>query len=96
MTPTEKERRRRDLSIITNHAAWPNYPLLPLVNYHHKHFSCGVMFDCLGMLGKPGFSSTVFLANIFDLPDDPSKLFKLKRLVFDTPEELLDAGWTVD
>jgi hypothetical protein len=39
---------------------------------------------------------TVFLENVFLVPSTAEELLKLPKEVFDTYEELLQAGWLVD
>ena len=46
--------------------------------------------------GLGGFRCTVFLANLFALPPDLADFLALPREAFDTPEQVLSAGWRVD
>jgi hypothetical protein len=56
----------------------------------------GVMYDAVHASGTYGYSTTVFLGNIFLLPRTEVALFDLPRQVYDTPEELAADGWVVD
>lgn len=56
----------------------------------------GVVYDCRGSGGPTGYSSTVFLTNIFTMPKSLDTFMQLPREVFDTPEEMAAAGWVVD
>ena len=56
----------------------------------------GVLFDARHVCGLPGFSATVFLTNLFDLPQDLHQFLALPREAFDSAEELAESGWRVD
>lgn len=56
----------------------------------------GVVFDSLNAGGPPGLSSAVLLSNLYLLPRRLEQLLELPREVFDTPEEMVAAGWSVD
>ena len=53
------------------------------------------MFDARAA-GLTGYSSTVFLTNVFALPDDLTTFLNLPREAFDSGDELAAAGWRVD
>ena len=55
-----------------------------------------MLFDFRGTSGRTGYSATVFATNLFLAPADEWELLLLPREVYDTPEELADAGWDVD
>lgn len=94
---SEPDRRRRSLLFFASPALWPGWPFLPVVRRAAgRHDELGVMFDLLHVCGLPGYSATVFLTNLFELPEDLEGLLALPREVFDTPEEVLAAGWSVD
>ena len=57
---------------------------------------CGLLYDILHLSGRTGFSSTVFLTNIFLMPKNEIDLLALPKETFDTPEEMAAAGWCVD
>jgi hypothetical protein len=100
MTATEVPTRRpRDLLFFTTPALWPRWPFLPLVRRRASQPDdpeLGVLYDAAGSSGTYGYSSTVFLANVFCLPAAEARLLALPRYVYDTPEEMAEAGWTVD
>jgi hypothetical protein len=89
--------RERSLLFLTRPDLWPHWPFLPLVRRRPgaPEFY-GVAFDALRAAGLPGYSATVFLSNLFELPPTLSGLLALPRECFDAPEEILDAGWSVD
>ena len=54
------------------------------------------MFDARHARGLTGYSATVFDCNLFMLPRTWSEFLALPREVYDSAEELADAGWRVD
>lgn len=86
----------RDLQYATNPHLWPCWPFLPVVRRSHCLEELGLMYDARGTSGVTGFSATVFLCNLFQLPATESEFLRMPREVFDTAEELLAAGWRVD
>ena len=56
----------------------------------------GVLLDALGAYELTGYSATVFFGNLFVLPRTLDEFLALPRETFDQPEEIFDAGWTVD
>jgi hypothetical protein len=54
------------------------------------------MFDFAGTTGRTGFGSAVFLANLFEVPLSERALLTLPREVYDSADEVADAGWAVD
>ena len=81
---------------ITSPALWPSWPFLALVRCRDGHKELGVLFDARGALNLTGFSSTVLLASLYDLPATLVALLNGPKEVFDSSEELLQAGWRVD
>ena len=57
---------------------------------------CGLVYDCWTVAGRPGYSATVFLCNLFLMPTGEEAFLGLPRRAYDTPEELLADGWRVD
>jgi hypothetical protein len=55
-----------------------------------------VLYDASGASGRFEYSATVFLANLFLLPPTEAELLVLPRCVYDTAEEMAQAGWTID
>jgi hypothetical protein len=89
--------RQRDLCVLRDPGLWRCWPFLPVVRRAPDGGQqLGVLFDAVGACGRFGFSATVVLANIFLLPDNVEELFRLPRLVYDTPEEIVADGWRVD
>ena len=87
----------RDLHFISNPRLWPLYPFLPLTRRSDVNLrECGLLYDARGVSGRYGFSCTVFLTNLFLLPRTEAELLGRPRCVYDSFEELADAGWAVD
>ena len=82
--------------VVSTPAAWPAWPFQPVVRHAGGEEELGVLFDAFGLCRLTGFSATVFLTNLFTLPPSLPALLALPREVFDTPDELLAAGWRVD
>jgi hypothetical protein len=95
--PPHRKGGQRDLYVLTHPDRWTLWPFLPLVRRHpHDTFDCGVLYDFANTSGRLGYSATVFLTNVLLLPGTEEEFLKLPKEVFDTPEEVLAAGWTVD
>jgi hypothetical protein len=93
--------RQQNLAMMATPASWPHYPFLPLQRVCDGKAAggdgdLGVLYDAWGSSRTPGYSATVFLANYLLLPPNEELLFALSREVFDTLEEMFDAGWRVD
>ncbi len=98
-TPTEQPRQAtaRDLYFFTHPEAWPTWPFLPVVRRHADgRMDYGVLYDALHRSGITGFSSTVFLTNLFLMPEDEDEFLALPKEIFDTSEEMAECGWRVD
>jgi hypothetical protein len=54
------------------------------------------LVDLQSVTGRLGFRSTVFRSNLFLVPRTEAELLRLPREVYDTPEELIAAGWEID
>ena len=96
-TKSKDELRNRNLLHLSTPSLWAFWPFLPLVRrMDGQEEEFGVLCDLMGMSQTPGYSATVFLTNIFCLPENPNDILNLPRGVHDTPEEVYEAGWRVD
>ena len=87
----------RDLMFLCTPALWATWPVLPVVRpVPGGETECGLVYDCWTVAGRPGYSATVFLCNLFLMPQGEKAFLELPRRVYDTPEELLADGWWVD
>ena len=94
---TPQQQRQRDLVTFRDPQLWCRWPFLPLIRPRPgADPELGVLFDARGYANVFGYSATVFLANLGLLPDSVAELLALPKLVYDLPEEIADAGWTVD
>jgi hypothetical protein len=76
---------------------WLAWPFLPVVKrLPELPLEYGVLFDAMGSSNLPGYSATVFLTNLFLMPRQLNRFLSLPKEVFDTREELVQAGWCVD
>ena len=87
--------RERTLLLLSVPALWPHWPFLPLVRRGNGREELGVAFDARAA-GLTGYSSTVFLTNLFLLPPDFESFLALPKEVFDSAEEMADSGWSAD
>ena len=95
-TMSADQMRTRTLQFVSNPELWQYWPFLPLVRRKGNEQELGVLYDALHAKNLPGYSCTVFAANLFQLPSTVEEFLALPKEVFDTWEELLAAGWTVD
>ena len=86
----------RHLLFVGTPALWPAWPFLPVVRRARGREELGVVFDGFGFCGLAGYSATVLRTNLFALPARLDQLLALPRESFDSPEELVAAGWRVD
>jgi len=82
--------------VMATPATWPVWPFLPVVRRTNGEEELGVLYDALHACHLPGYSSTVFLTCLFTLPPTRDQFLTLPREVFDTVEEMIQAGWRVD
>lgn len=88
---------KRNLLFLSNTSLWSHWPFLPVVRHRPgREEDYGILFDAMTVLNLPGFSATVFLCNMFQVPRQLRDLFDLPREVYDRPEEIEAAGWRVD
>jgi hypothetical protein len=96
-TPAAADARSRNLLFLRTPRLWPHWPFLPVVRRRPgSDADYGVLYDALHAAGRPGYSATVFLANLFCLPPTVEAFLDLPHEVYDTPEELYAAGWRID
>jgi len=89
--------RARNLVFLAQPQLWPEWPYLPLVRrLPGREEEYGVLFDALGSYEMTGYSSTVFFCNLFMLPPTLEEFLALPHETYDMPEEIADAGWSVD
>src|SRR5438045_1233248 len=91
-----RELRARSLAMILAPRGWVLWPFLPLRRPSSGGIELGVLYDARGVHQLYGYSATVFRTNVFELPDSEAEFLNLTRHVYDSVEELLDAGWRVD
>lgn len=98
MLRMEKDaKHQRDLMFLTRPELWPHWPFLPLVRRRRiEEEEYGVLFDALQAADLPGYSSTVFLTNLYLMPPSLDDFLRTPHETYDTAEEIIAAGWTVD
>ena len=99
MTMTRSAARReraRHLVFLTTPRLWPAWPFLPVVRRTGVAEECGLLIDLVGLCGETGYSATVVLANLFDLPPTLPEFLARPRHVYDTADDVFDGGWRVD
>jgi hypothetical protein len=91
-------RRLRDLLLVRTPRLWSFWPFLPLVRFPpgHTDWQYGFLYDARGVSGTYGFATTVLLGNVLLLPPGEAAVLALPRCVYDTAEEMCNAGWTAD
>jgi hypothetical protein len=97
-TLSHAQRRLRDRVLFRTPTLWRYWPYLSVLRPHPsgQGQELGVLYDARRASGRYGFSATVFVTNLFLLPPTEEALFALPRHVYDTAEEMIDAGWTAD
>ena len=96
MTSCVAGARDRSVLFLTTPPLWPVWPFLPVVRRSRGREELGVVFDAWHVCGLTGYSATVFLTVLFDMPPTLTEFLALPRETFDCAEELADAGWSVD
>ena len=94
---TLRRAEARDLHHFQHPELWHFRPFLPLIRQEPStaRLQLGILYDARGA-GRSGYVCTVFLTNLYDLPPTEADLFELPRVVYDSFDELADAGWVVD
>lgn len=89
--------QRRAVEIVGLPQDWPDWPVLPMVRGDPNHDpDLGVLIDLFHDRGVVGYSSTVFICNLFRVPKRLTTILKLPKEVYDLPEEVILAGWRPD
>jgi hypothetical protein len=90
--------RPLDLMVMRDPQLWSKWPFLPVIRPSRDggEAQLGILYDARQVSGTYGFSATVFLVNLFLLPDTEAGLFAAPKRVYDTIDELVADGWTVD
>lgn len=96
---THKVKREfNDKELIEHPGMWPCWPALPLKHraQRDKHGLrlCGLLMDEGPLASVPGLS--VYLANLYDLPDGREAWDKARYKTYANAGELLADGWEVD
>ena len=86
----------RHALFVRTPALWPAWPFLPLIRRTGATEELGLLFDARGVAELTGFSSTVFLCSLYELPPTVEALLISPRETYDSTDELLASGWRVD
>lgn len=89
--------RERSLFFLATPTLWQLWPFIPVIRRKPgEEEELGVVYDALHAINLPGHACTVFFCNVFLLPDSVAELLAMRREVYDTFEQIVDAGWRVD
>lgn len=92
-------KRHQSLLLLQVPDRWITWPFLPVVRDAPNGSGTrqfGVVYDARHTSGTMGYSSSVFLHNLFALPLTEARLFAGPKIVYDSFDELLGDGWLVD
>lgn len=93
----QDEAREQTMYFLAHRREWGLWPFLPLVRRSRGCLPTnGVLFDAMGSRSMPGFEHTIFLVNVYELPETLKELLAVPREVFSSAEQIIDAGWVVD
>jgi hypothetical protein len=95
-TVAERQARQHQLLLLREPTLWPHWPFLPVVRREDGRPECGLLFDAKRVCGRYGYSATVFLTSMLRLPTVLDELLAIPREVYDTADEVFEAGWRVD
>ena len=87
--------RDRTVLFLGTPALWHHWPFLPVVRRTRGREELSVVFDARAAR-LTGYSSTVYLTNMFLLPPSFEAFLALPHETYDSAEELTAAGWRVD
>ena len=96
MPVTKIAGRTRDLLFFSTPAMWEDWPFLPIIRRTEDSMEPGLLYDCPSLRTRLGESITVFLCNLFQLPESEDDFLALPRQSFSSVEEMYAAGWRVD
>jgi hypothetical protein len=91
--------RHRSLLLMQAPERWTTWPFLPVARDRPNNAGCrqlGVLYDARHTSGTLGYSSTVFVQNLFALPLTEQRLLAGPKIVYDSLDLLLDDAWRVD
>jgi hypothetical protein len=91
MTAAEREKHKR---MMADPGDWPRWPILPLKRTSPQ----GVGLECAIMVAWEEHLTTVFFADMFDLPGGTFKevFGSLPQKKYTDYDAILDDGWMVD
>ena len=95
-TKEARHERSRNLHFMSRPDLWPTWPYLAVVRRLSGEEEYGVLCDLFRATGKTGYRATVFESNLFLLPPSEVVLLNLPKHVYDTLDEVFEAGWRVD
>lgn len=97
-TPTATdELRDASLFFMRSPKLWGLWPFLPLVRRCRGEMpEQGILYDAARDSEHMRLTSTVFIGNVFMLPQTLKQFLELPKLEFASLEEIVDAGWRVD
>jgi hypothetical protein len=83
---------------MRNPQLWSQWPFLPVIRPSPAggETELGVLYDARTVSGTYGFSATVFKVNLYLLPPTEAELLASPKRVYDTIDELVADGWSVD
>lgn len=97
VTATSRTATARDLLYLSTPVLWPVHPFLPIIRYKSDgEMDCGVLYDVREQAHLSEFQFTVFLTNLFQLPETESAFLNLPKEQFASLDQLIAAGWVVD
>ncbi len=92
--PATRQYRRlagpRDLLYFTCPDLWPLRPFLPVKRYPvDRSPEYGVLYDAVHASGTYGLSATVFLTNLYGLPQTEAEFLALPHQTYDSAEGVI-------
>ena len=83
-----------DAEFIKHPDYWPAWPFLPI--RRRKIGDCGLENECALLIATSQPWHSVYLCNLFALPDNIAELNGMRGPSYDSVEALLADGWQVD